>query len=203
MNVHSVEQKMECTEKSCKEKRTAIIQATVELVSENGFHGTPMAMVADRAGVAAGTIYRYFESKDVLITEVYRDLEERLRQKVLDGYPAQGAVRDKFVHFAWVLVIHWISSPVEFRFMEQFHNSPYGVALRRGKLLSKVRDLCSDIFEEGLAQGLVKDLPLPMLFALALGPLIYICRDHNLGFFELDESMLQQAIDGCWNAVKR
>ena len=42
-----------------------------------------------------------------------------------------------------------------------------------------------------------------MLFALSFGPLIYICRDHNLGLFELDETMLQQAIDGCWNAIKR
>jgi len=202
MNVHSVEQKMECTEKSCREKRAAIIQATVELVSENGFHGTPMSMVADRAGVAAGTIYRYFESKDVLITAVYADLEERVHQQAQVGYPEQGDVRDKFLHLARVLVTHWTASPVEFRFMEQFHNSPYGVALRRGKLLSKVKDFCSSIFQEGLDQGLVKDLPLPMLFSLAFGPLIYICRDHNLGFFELDESKLQQAIDGCWNAVQ-
>jgi len=187
----------------CSDKRAAIIQATLELVSENGFHGAPMAMVAERAGVAAGTIYRYFESKDVLIAAAYGDLEERLRRKALEGYPEQGTPRDKFVHLARVLVRQWISSPVEFRFLEQFHNSPYGVALRRDKLLGKENDLCRDIFLEGLAKRQVKDLPIPVLFALAFGPLIYISRDHNLGFFELDESMLQQAIDGCWNAVKR
>ena len=50
------------------DKRCAIIRATLDLVAEQGFHGAPMAAVAERAGVAAGTIYRYFESKDLLIT---------------------------------------------------------------------------------------------------------------------------------------
>lgn len=186
----------------CKEKRAAIMRATLELVCENGFHGAPMAMVAERAGVAAGTIYRYFQNKDDLIGAAYADLEERTREKVMQGFPEQGTPREKFVHLARVLVHQWISSPVEFRFLEQFHNSPYGVALRRDKLFGTEKDLCRDIFNEALQIGVVKQLPVSMLFALAFAPLIYICRDHNLGFFNLDESKLQQAIDGCWNAVK-
>ena len=58
MNVHSVGWQMECKSMDCSEKRAAIIQATLELVSEHGFHGCPVALVAERAGVAAGTIYR-------------------------------------------------------------------------------------------------------------------------------------------------
>lgn len=186
----------------CSEKRAAIIQATIDLVSENGFHGSPVAMVAERAGVAAGTIYRYFESKDVLIEATYRDIEDRLLKKVLEKYPEQGAVSEKYAHLARVLVTQWISSPVEFRFLEQFHNSPYGVAHRREKLLGGNRDICGDLLKEALEKKLVKDLPLSMLFALVFGPLIYICRDHILGFFTLDDSLIQQAVDGCWNSVK-
>ena len=59
------------------DKREEIMQAALELIAEHGFHGAPMAMIADKAGVGAGTIYRYFESKDVLITELYRELEEK------------------------------------------------------------------------------------------------------------------------------
>ncbi|HJV65358.1 MAG TPA: TetR/AcrR family transcriptional regulator [Geomonas sp.] len=195
---------MDCSDKKeCREKKAAIIQATVDLVSEHGFHGAPMAMVAERAGVAAGTIYRYFESKDVLIKATYQDLEQRLHEKVLQGYPEQGTPREKFFHFARVLVKWWTASPVEFRFVEQFHNSPFGVARRRDKLLGKQRDLCWDIFNEALEQQGVKDMPLPMLFALAFGPLILSCRDHIHGFITLDDGMIEQIIEGCWNAVKR
>jgi AcrR family transcriptional regulator len=193
---------MDCRAAECAAKKRAIIQATMELVSENGFHGAPIAMVAERAGVAAGTIYRYFENKDALIIGVYSDFEERLREKILEGYPEQGSVQERYSHLARVLVKIWTSSPIEFRFVEQFHNSPYGIELRRDRLLGKEKDLCRDLFEEGLDIGAIRPLPFPMLFALAFGPLIYISRDHNLGFFELNDSILQQAIDGCWNAVK-
>ncbi|HQM90514.1 MAG TPA: helix-turn-helix domain-containing protein, partial [Syntrophales bacterium] len=49
------------------DKRDEILRAALELIAEHGFHGAPMAMVAERAGVGAGTIYRYFEGKDALI----------------------------------------------------------------------------------------------------------------------------------------
>ncbi len=60
------------------EKRSEIIRAAIELIAQHGYHGAPMAMIAERAGVGAGTIYRYFENKDVLIAELYRELEERI-----------------------------------------------------------------------------------------------------------------------------
>ena len=38
------------------DKRKQIIRTALELIAEHGFHGAPMAMIADRAGVGAGTI---------------------------------------------------------------------------------------------------------------------------------------------------
>ena len=68
------------------DKRMAVIQAAMELIAENGFHGTPMSGIAKRAGVAAGTIYHYFESKDALIEATYALLEEQLLESIRQGY---------------------------------------------------------------------------------------------------------------------
>lgn len=51
-------------------KRSDIIKASMELISEQGFHGAPMSGIAAKAGVATGTIYRYFDSRNELITEL-------------------------------------------------------------------------------------------------------------------------------------
>ncbi|MDP3478689.1 MAG: TetR/AcrR family transcriptional regulator, partial [Desulfoprunum sp.] len=75
------------------DKRTAILKAAMELIAENGFHGAPTAMIATKACVGTGTIYRYFADKDVLIKEVFRDVEARLNQMLLAGYPAGQSVR--------------------------------------------------------------------------------------------------------------
>ena len=49
----------------------------------------------------------------------------------------------------------------------------------------------------------IKDLPLVILFALAFGPLIAVARDHILGFVILDETLIGQTIEACWDGVKR
>ena len=186
------------------DKRESIMQAALELVAEKGFHGAPVAMVAEKAAVASGTIYRYFESKDVLMTETFADLEKRLVEAVMENYPEGRPVRERFLHMAKILVGYCIASPMEFRFFEQFHNSPYGVAHRRDKLFGKKdQDMCRDLFEEARQAQIVKDLPLAVLFALAFAPLLGICRDHILGFIQLDDNLLEQAVEACWDAVRR
>jgi len=186
------------------DKRCAIMRATLELVAEQGFHGTPMALVAKHAGVAAGTIYRYFEGKDVLINEVYLYIEGQFLAALMQDYPENEQVRDRFLHTGKILVNYCIGEPLEFRFLEQFHNSPYGVAHRREKLFgNNKRDVITELFTEAHAKGIVKDLPLPVLFSLAFGPLLDICRDHVLHFIELDDELISRCVEACWDALRR
>ena len=201
MNVHSVLEEIPL--EKC-DKRNAVIHATLELVAEHGFHGTPMALVAERAGVAAGTIYRYFENKDALIRETFRSLEEQLIAAVMLEYPEGRPVRNRFLHTAKTIVRHLVACPLEFRFLEQFQNSPFGVDHRRDKMLGREgRNVIVDLFEEGLREEIVKDLPLPILFNLAFGPVIQISRDAILGFVVLDDVLIERSVEACWDAVKR
>ena len=54
-------------------KREAILKAAMELFGELGYDGTTMPMIADRAKVGAGTIYRYFENKETLVNLLFQD----------------------------------------------------------------------------------------------------------------------------------
>ena len=188
------------------DKRDEIVRAALELIAENGFHGAPMAMIAERANVGAGTIYRYFENKDVLITELYGDIEKSIMTALQDGYSVEKPFRERFLHLGTELLHHFISNPPVFRYLEQFHNSPYGVAFRRDKILGTAASGCNvfrELFQEGKTQQILKDLPLVILFALFFGPVLSVARDHILGFVVLDETMIHQIIEACWDAVKR
>src|ERR1035437_1673436 len=149
------------------EKRDEIVHAALEMIAENGFHGAPRAMIADRAGVGAGTIYRYFENKDVLIAELYRDLEERIFPVIQEGYASDKPIRERFLHLGTTLLRYFIENPLDFRYAEQFHNSPYGVEHRRDKLLGEKEgcDTFRELFEEGVSRQVIKDFPLVILFA--------------------------------------
>ncbi len=187
------------------DKRDEIVRAALELIAEHGFHGAPMAMIADRAGVGAGTIYRYFENKEVMIADLYRDLEDRSFPVIKEGYEPEKTIRERFLHLCQALLRYFIENPVDFRFLEQFFNSPYGVEYRRDKIMGKKEgcDIFRELFEDGISQKSMKDIPLVILFDLAFGPILAVARDHILGFIALDEVLITCTVEACWDGVRR
>jgi AcrR family transcriptional regulator len=187
------------------DKRDEIVRAALELIAEQGFHGAPMAMIAERAGVGAGTIYRYFENKDVLIKELFRELEERIYPSLLSGYNQEQTIRERYLHLGAALLRYFIGNPLDFRYLEQFHNSPYGAEHRRDKILGIKEgcDLFQKLFIEATTKRVMKDLPIAILFALSFGPLLSVARDYILGFITLDDQLISRTVEACWDAVKR
>ncbi|MFU8857444.1 MAG: TetR/AcrR family transcriptional regulator [Deferrisomatales bacterium] len=185
-------------------KREVIAEAMLGVVAEHGFHGAPMSLVAERAGVGAGTIYRYFEGKDALILACYRCVEERVLAAVREGYPEGRPVRERFLHVASAVLGYFVGNLRDFRFMQQFHDSPYGTAIRREKMFGhRGQNLVRELFEEGRDQQILKDLPLPVLLGLAFGPIMNICRDFAAGFLDLPPSLIERTVEACWDGLKR
>jgi hypothetical protein len=141
----------------------------------------------------------------VLIYELYRELEEKLYPVLVAGYDAEHTIRGRFLHLGTTLLHYFIDNPVDFRYLEQFHNSPYGAVFRREKLLGKREkaDLFCSLLQEGADQQVIKDLPMAILAALAFGPLINVARDHILGFITLDEELVNRTVEACWDGLKR
>jgi AcrR family transcriptional regulator len=189
------------------DKREEIVRAALELIAEHGFHGAPMAMIAARANVGAGTIYRYFENKDVMIAELFRELEERSYPLIKEGYDPGKTCRERFIHLNTAKINYFIKNPLDYRFIEQFFNSPYGVAHRRDKLMETHEEegchVFKQLFEDGISQQIMKELPIVVLFNLAFGPILGVVRDHILGFIVLDDALIARTVEACWDAVKR
>ncbi|MGV1100493.1 TetR/AcrR family transcriptional regulator [Thiovibrio sp. JS02] len=187
------------------EKRDEIVRAALEIIAEHGFHGAPIAMIASRAGVGAGTIYRYFENKEILISALYREIEDRLYPFILQGYEPARPIRERFLQLGAALLRYFLENPLDFRYVEQFHNSPYGAALRRARLLGENadRDVFRELFEEGISQQVMKDLPVTVLCALAFGPVFVVARDHILDFTRMDDVLIAKTIEACWDGIRR
>ena len=95
----------------------------------------------------------------------------------------------------------------DFKYLEQYYNSPYGADKRRQKLINE--HLAEEVepfrylFETGVAQEIIKDLPISTLCALTFGPIISLVNDQIAGFVEVDEKTTNDLAEACWDAVKR
>jgi AcrR family transcriptional regulator len=77
-------------------RRARVIEAAIELATEGGYDAVQMRDVAARAGVALGTVYRYFSSKDHLLSaallEWARNLEDAPVRVANDDEPVERVV---------------------------------------------------------------------------------------------------------------
>jgi AcrR family transcriptional regulator len=132
MNIHSVSTKTAAAARTsatieperADAKREAILDAALALFAERTFDGTPVPLIAERAGVGAGTIYRYFDDKTALVNALYRRWKRAMAARVVPPQP-YGDAREEFHHW-WDGLWRFASEhPQAFAFLETHHHQPY------------------------------------------------------------------------------
>ena len=81
------------------DKRRAILEAAVELFADRGIGHAPTSAISSSAGVAEGTLFTYFKTKDDLINELFGELRKEIDRELL-GYPFSADARTR-LRFVW------------------------------------------------------------------------------------------------------
>ena len=92
-------------------QREALLAAAVALLSEQGYAGCSVAAVASRAGVATGSVYRYFPGKAELVVEVFRGLVGREVDAVEQAAAGPGDLLDRVVAIVETFANRALKSP--------------------------------------------------------------------------------------------
>ncbi|MDB4957363.1 MAG: Transcriptional regulator, TetR family protein [Myxococcales bacterium] len=185
------------------DKRRRILDAALETFAERGYHGTAVPEVAQAAGVGTGTLYRYFENKEALVNEVYRDAKVRLRTALLDGVPDVDLYKldmaERWFAELWRRLATFArAEPNAFRFLEMQDHAPYLDAESRNIELSLLAPLwlAGKRLREHLAGP-----PVDVLIALSWGAFVGIVKAGRLGYLRLDERTLEQAGAAAWRMI--
>jgi AcrR family transcriptional regulator len=183
------------------DRREAILEAALVLFAERGFHGTAVPLVAEKAEVGAGTIYRYFESKEALVNVLYQRWKGRLLDTILDNFPFHLPMREQFRMFwrRWATFV--LDNPTAAIFLELHHHAPYLDAESRA-IEERVVQAAALFFDEARKQRLVRDVSTPLLLAVVHGLFVGIIRAHFEGRLVLDDNMLTAAETCCWEAIR-
>ena len=190
------------------DKRVAILEATLELIAEQGFHNTPTSQIAEKANVGVGTIYRYFQDKNELIHALFEYVIEKEHAEVLKDYNSKAPLRERYIQICSNMIRFAVQHPKESNFLEQYIHSPYGVSRRREDVLKQnhhkiKKPPLAIIFDTAKAQQVIKDLPPFILGALTFGPIFELIRDINADLSPYDAELIHRAIEACWDAIKR
>ena len=183
------------------DKRTLILCATEALLAQHGFHGLSMQMVAKQAGVAAGTIYRYFTDKDDLLVQLQYHMLERCAHKMTQGLDDAMPVRERF-EICWLNLWNMLlQRDANALNRAQYENLPRGDSSELCAFKSKIFAQLDRVFTDGKAQGLFKPLDNEVLGILCFEPCNQLARKQLAGILDLNQQTRQQAMHACWDAI--
>jgi AcrR family transcriptional regulator len=182
------------------DKRNAILVSATEVVAELGV-SAPTAKIARNAGVAEGTLFTYFSSKDELLNQLYLELKSDLAVAISTGYPFDKSLLVRTRHI-WNFYVGWGSAhPLKHRAMTQL-----GVSER---VTEKSKKLGADAFKEVnqtiremLAGGALKGQPpafaAAILVAMAGTTMDFIAREPGRA-----QHYTKAGFEAFWRAVTK
>lgn len=184
------------------DKRTAILEATLKLVSERGFHNTPMSVIVKKSGVSTGIVYHYFGNKDDLIVELYHEIKTKWLRSMLAGYDEAATYQDRFLYL-WKKIVHYyLTHADEVKFLEQYEHSPYYDENWEAHYSDEVLPLLN-FFVNGKQEGVLKELPIEVLMTLSMATAISLAKQHIQENFQLTEEIIDAAALAGWDTIRK
>lgn len=183
------------------DKREAILEAALHLFVERGFFGTAVPEIADRAGVGAGTIYRYFESKEALVNAIYRQEKLHFAHVVLDDFPPSAPTREQF-RLLWTRMARFATEHTNaFVFLELHHHARYLDAESRA-VEHRMTELFTSVVTGAQARHELKAGAPRLLMGLVMGAFVGVirsCVDFEQPLEEADWKLAEQCV---WEAIR-
>ncbi|MBW8361136.1 MAG: TetR/AcrR family transcriptional regulator [Kaistella sp.] len=182
------------------DKRAALLNATLTLVNNHGFHNAPMSKIAILAGVAPATIYLYFENKQDLINQLYLEVKKSFSSCAFQGYSGELSVKDGFELIWFNIANYKLNQIKEANFLSQCDNSPMVEEEIRVEGLRHLQPLL-DLWERGKKEEVIKPLSDYVLYAFSIYPLSFLLEMQERQTFTLNEELKAQTFLAAWDAI--
>jgi AcrR family transcriptional regulator len=180
--------------------RERLMRAALDLFTTLGYHGSTTPQIAERAGIAEGTIYRHFAGKQLLLNEVYR-VGVVTFVRVLRETSRQGTCRERLENVAGAWRDLAVREPALIRLVF--------VARLRNLLNQKSRDAWSELRNEiesiiasGKAAGEVRPGPVDLWADLWLQLLTLMLERVASKDWQPDQSAVQLVVSSAWMTMK-
>lgn len=184
------------------EKRQAILETALRLFVDQGFHATPTSQIAQEAGVATGTLFHYFKTKEELINTLYLETKDVLIDKLSVGIDQQTSIKGKLKQIFFNAINWSLTHKKQQLFYFQYSHSPFISKITKDFGEQRFQFIY-DLIEEGKDSDILKNIPTDLLFEAALGLMNGIIV-HLMEEPEklADTNYMEQAYSLFWDAMK-
>jgi len=180
------------------DRAAAVRRALRALVAKRGFHGASMSAVATEAGVATGTAYTHYASKDELVLAAYLETKAELAAAATAGVDPSAGPAERFRSIWFGAHRHLAANREDALFLLQVDCSPYRAEAHEVAMAGDGDPLFKQAVTPDIAERLLP-LPLEVLYELGLGPAVRLAASGA----ELGDGDLGALAGACWRAISQ
>ena len=182
------------------DKRNAILSAATQVFAERGL-GAPTAAITSAAGIAEGSLFTYFKTKDELINALYRELKLELADAMMSSFPRKQSVRHRLEH-VWNGYVQWgIANPDQQKVLRQIQVWS-GLTQESKQAGSAPFNEMQRMTEDAVTQRIYKDIPQTLIGA-ALVAIAEMTMDFMAREPESAEMYRTAGFEMLWAAITR
>ena len=147
------------------DKREKLLQTALELFVSQGFYDTPTSKIAKEAGIATGTLFYFFPTKDDLIISLYLKLKGQASESI-DVALTDIKSTKEVIKTYYEESLKWsLRNANEFSFLAQFSNSPYLKKVAADEISAQIAPVLQR-FHVGIEEQQIVDIDVNLLYAL-------------------------------------
>lgn len=176
-----------------------IFDATDRLMAKEGLHHLSMHKLAKEAGIAAGTIYLYFKSKDELLVQFARRVFNKFVTAIEEGFDESQSFFEQYRRMWWNIWHFLQENPTILSNMNQYRSLPGFL-----ETCKEMEHSCWDQFcLKGQAANKLADLDPHLLFLLSLKTSMVLASDIKYLGTVVTDAMLESVIERSWRAIQK
>ena len=176
-----------------------IFDATDRLMEKEGLHLLSMHKLAKEAGIAAGTIYLYFKSKDELLVQFARRVFNKFVTAIEEGFDESQSFFEQYRKMWWNIWHILQENPTILLNMNQYRSLPGFL-----ETCKEMEHSCWDQFcLKGQAANELADLEPRILFLLSLDTVIVLASDNKFLGIAVTDVVLESVIERSWRAIQK
>lgn len=183
-------------------KQDDIFEAAMQLFAKRGYDGTTVPMIADKAKVGAGTIYRYFDNKESLVNALFIKCFTKYSDTIKHDFPINSTVREKHLHI-YNRIFEFARNNFDAFLFINSHDDGYYLDDNSNKAIEEFLDIFRPMIEEGKEKGIINaSLPVFALIAIVYGPIVLVIKMLEKEDLTYTPELVKELEESSWNAIR-